>query len=61
MAFTIRYNECGNEQVFKEGDRRWQENVEIEAEQTGCYGSVISHFTIYCENEKCNHWIDIKY
>ncbi|WP_243299113.1 hypothetical protein [Bacillus litorisediminis] len=60
MAFTIKCNECGNEQVFKEGDRRWQDNIEIEAEQIG-YQNAISHLTIYCENEKCNHWIDIKY
>ncbi len=62
MTFTIVCAKCGNEQIFTNGDRRWQENIEIEVEIVTIDSKTkISHLTIYCENEKCNNWIDINY
>lgn len=62
MSFIIKCNECGNEQIFINGMSRYAENIELNVDlSTDFVGASIESITIYCENPKCNKWIDIKY
>lgn len=62
MSFTIRCDKCGNEQTFKDGDKRFQENIKIHLEEDCDYmGCTVEGILIYCGNDKCNHFIDIEY
>lgn len=60
MGFTIKCNKCGNEQEFKQNDRLWQDKIQLEVELRGTYEQIFDQLTIYCENEKCNQWIELK-
>lgn len=60
MSFTIKCDKCGNSQKFINNDYRRQDNIELEVGQRG-YENMVDRITVYCENEKCNHYIDIDY
>ncbi|MDF1511472.1 hypothetical protein Gp_84 [Bacillus phage vB_Bacillus_1020A] len=62
MSFTIKCNECGNEQIFTDGMSRWAENIELDVYvSTDFVGATVESITIYCENRKCNKYIDVKF
>lgn len=62
LAFTIKCNECENEQVFTNGMFRSTDKIELDVEASHDFvGTTIDHIVIYCENDKCNKWIDIRY
>ena len=63
MSFTIKCDKCGSEQTFKDYNSKW-DKIEITVNES-CVGytgeMIIIDVSLWCENEKCNHTIDIKY
>ena len=62
MGFTIKCNKCGNEQVFTNESKRWEENIEIDVDMSHTFsGSTVNTVDIFCENINCNQYIELKY
>lgn len=58
MSFTIKCNKCGNEQTFEEHTER--KEIDITVNTGGYMGGRVDDITIWCDNPKCTHNIDIK-
>ncbi|MGX1434380.1 hypothetical protein ACUXCC_005636 [Cytobacillus horneckiae] len=55
MSFTVTCDKCGEQQKYKNGDRGFQNNIEIEV--TG-FGDT-NVLNIYCCNPDCPNQIDL--
>ncbi|MCA1025714.1 hypothetical protein LCM23_06390 [Cytobacillus kochii] len=56
MSFTITCDQCGEMQVFKEGDRWFQNNIELDVVGDGEGDEIIN---IFCGNLDCPNQIDV--
>lgn len=58
MSFTIKCNECGNEEVFKDGDSPYGDNIGIDiTEICGFQGCEVISKDISCS--KCSNLINL--
>ena len=61
MSFVIKCIECGNEQIFKQNDRARNTEIDMEIGMSRGFQPYPNEITIFCENQKCNNMIDLKY
>jgi len=61
MAFVIECTECGNKQTFNPGDNARNTHIDMLIGDTGGYQPAPNEITIYCENQACNHSVDLTY
>ena len=59
MSFTIKCDKCGNEHILESGAINREEIDFIVL--TDREGTTVVEIGIYCENKKCNNFIDIDY
>lgn len=58
-GFTIICNRCGHKQLFEDDDKLRGDNIDIHVKLTGTYAQYFDYATVYCENIKCNQWIEL--
>lgn len=61
MAFTITCDKCGNKETFKQGDRARSKDIDMEIGMSSDYQPYPVDISFFCENVKCNNYIDLKY
>ena len=61
MSFKMVCEKCGNAQEYNTGEnRKTHENIDIDIDQHGYEGAIYG-IEIYCKNDKCTNWVEIKY
>ena len=62
MTFTIKCDNCGNEQKFEDYKSTWDKiKMNVITSPDGWEGTNIDEIEVHCENPKCENYITIEY
>lgn len=61
MSFIVKCTKCGYENEFKNGESSWSNKIEIDVDtEEDLVGVDIKSIDIFCQNDECPNWIELK-